>query len=429
MGNTFPFIFAAFCGHVVERYFVSCSATAVREVGFEGPTRHVAIVSLVQDQSQGRLQMEKTFRTRGSARIAGSFPSPLAFAKANLDGVARTYSAVAAALPHLGQQETSSSAAQGVSERTGSLCANHYKVAQADEVVAAAALPTSRAPVEAAAPDQCPILQRSLDGGLQRLVSYRRWPTSRAFDRPRYVQPLSAEGSSFAGSNLETGAAGFYRSVWAEWVSENYSRGQWNALRIHRAGWAFAFERMVEGFGDCGRIHSARSSRAQRGARANASGAQGRDDSSSFGKSASTTAADESVGEDLQRHSSAPRIGAARTRRVVSAEPIALSCRATELPEPMVYSARAQQRRGKMARPETVYRRGICRIPSWAPASGRSGLEGVLWQFADRRAARTGRRRNASGESRSTILRDNVYRASTHRNLELDFAAPQGCWL
>src|SRR5437899_1322202 len=64
MVNTFHFISGAFCGHVVERDRL-CGATAeVCEVGFEGPTKHVAIVPSLRNQSQDRLPMEGPLRAR-----------------------------------------------------------------------------------------------------------------------------------------------------------------------------------------------------------------------------------------------------------------------------------------------------------------------------------------------------------------------------
>src|SRR5256885_15921673 len=80
MGNSFHFTFAAFHEHVVERNLLCSTAADLCEVGFEGPQRHVAIVSEVRNQSQERLQVEGTVRTGGSARFARSEPSSTSFA-------------------------------------------------------------------------------------------------------------------------------------------------------------------------------------------------------------------------------------------------------------------------------------------------------------------------------------------------------------
>src|SRR5437016_6583849 len=83
MGNTIRFLSWAFCGHivhVVERTFL-CGATAsLCEVGVEGPTKHVAVVSVVRIQSQAGLQMENPIRTGGKGRTARSHAAPAWFA-------------------------------------------------------------------------------------------------------------------------------------------------------------------------------------------------------------------------------------------------------------------------------------------------------------------------------------------------------------
>src|SRR5947209_358691 len=87
MGNTFRLIFGAFWGHVLERDLLRGATARVREVGIESPTKHVAIVSSFQNQSQDRLQVDGTIRRRrslGSARSKFSSPS---FGPADLVGL------------------------------------------------------------------------------------------------------------------------------------------------------------------------------------------------------------------------------------------------------------------------------------------------------------------------------------------------------
>jgi hypothetical protein len=49
MGNTFVFSLGGFHEHVVETNYFFGATAAVCEVGFAGPTKHVAIVSVVRD--------------------------------------------------------------------------------------------------------------------------------------------------------------------------------------------------------------------------------------------------------------------------------------------------------------------------------------------------------------------------------------------
>src|SRR5256885_1137491 len=182
MGNTFHFISAAFYGHVVERDFFCCSATAVRKIGFEGPTRHVAIVSGLWNQSQERLQMEGAFRARRPARSARSGSSPPLFAAADFAGVVETDSPSATSAPQLGEQKASKSIVQGASRANGSLRADDHQVAETDEVGATVSLLPERATTEAAGSDELSSEQPRLDGGLQGLVSYPRWSASGTLD-------------------------------------------------------------------------------------------------------------------------------------------------------------------------------------------------------------------------------------------------------
>src|SRR2546422_2204684 len=113
MGNTFCFISGPFCGHVVERDCL-CGATAeVCEVGFEGPTKHVAIVPSLRNQSQDRVPMEGALRRRRSFGSAGSKLSPPPLAQANLLGLGEPDSTDATAASKLGQPKIGGSVAPG----------------------------------------------------------------------------------------------------------------------------------------------------------------------------------------------------------------------------------------------------------------------------------------------------------------------------
>src|SRR5207237_6423496 len=132
-------------------------------------------------------------------------------------------------------------------------------------------------------------VQPGMDGGFQRLVSDAGWPTSGTVDGAGFVQSIFADGPDIEERELETSSTGFPETVWGAGISGCHSHGQWFALRNNGSGWAFAVERLVDSFGDSSRIHSAWASGAERSARANASGLEGRDDATIFDSPASAT--------------------------------------------------------------------------------------------------------------------------------------------
>src|SRR5262249_62354454 len=78
MGNTFHVNSIGFHGHVVETNSLFGATASVRKVGIEGPTKHVAVVSVVQHQSSDRVQAATTIRGRGrsGAPAPGQRPTP-----------------------------------------------------------------------------------------------------------------------------------------------------------------------------------------------------------------------------------------------------------------------------------------------------------------------------------------------------------------
>ena len=83
MGDGFHFTFGPFGGRDLECSYSSGATAAVRKVGFEGPRKPVAIVSVVWHQPQEWLQMESAFRAGGAARIVESNPPSPRLAPAN----------------------------------------------------------------------------------------------------------------------------------------------------------------------------------------------------------------------------------------------------------------------------------------------------------------------------------------------------------
>src|SRR5262249_49873717 len=130
MGNTFDFISRPFWGRDVERLYSSGATDAVREVGFEGPTKHVAVVSVFWNQPQMRLQMEATLRAARAAGTVGSNSPPPSLAKADKPEVVETSSAVAATTWQLGKSQTAGSIGQAIPRAGCSGGADDWKVAQ-----------------------------------------------------------------------------------------------------------------------------------------------------------------------------------------------------------------------------------------------------------------------------------------------------------
>jgi hypothetical protein len=289
-----------FHGYVVERTYFGGATAAVRKVGLEGPTKHVAVVSAFWNEPQERLQMEGALRTGGTARSARPGLPAAPFAEAHLRGVVEPDSTIAAATPELGKPEAGGSTAERISGSSGSRCAGHWQVVEADaaEPSCASAF-ASRAATEARRVDHRSAEQPGVDRGFQRLVLHWEWRADGTADRARFVQSLPPDGSSAPGSGLEAVPPSFLAIVPSERLPRGDSRGQWRALRIQGASRAYAIERLVDRAGDSGRIHSAGASGAEWGPRTDAPGAQERDDPATLAPPAGAATAHGLLGEDL----------------------------------------------------------------------------------------------------------------------------------
>ena len=133
IGNTFQFISGPFWGRDLESLYSSGATDAVREVGFEGPTKHVAVVSVFWNQPQVRLQMGQALRAGGAAGTVGSSPPSPSFAPADKPEVVETSSAVAATTSELGKSQTASPIGQAIQRARCSGGADDWRVAQEDE--------------------------------------------------------------------------------------------------------------------------------------------------------------------------------------------------------------------------------------------------------------------------------------------------------
>ena len=211
MGNTFHFISRPFHGHVVERTLFCGATVGVCEVGVEGPTKHVAVVSVVWMSRKSGYKWKARFEREGPLRSARSGLSAASFAAANYAGVAEADSAVAPTTSELGQPEAGRSVAEGTSASSGSLCADDRQVAEADETESSSASTfAARATTEARRIDHLSAEQPGVDGGFQRLVSDSEWPAGGTADGAGFVQSLSAGGPIAQGSGLEASPPGLY---------------------------------------------------------------------------------------------------------------------------------------------------------------------------------------------------------------------------
>jgi len=406
MGYSFEFTARPFRGHVVERNVLLGAPAEVCEVGFQGPTKHVAIVSVVRIQSQERLQMEGSIRTGGTLRTARSDVWSRPFAAANFARVVEPDSPVAPTASELGQLEACSSIAQRISASTGPGCADDWQVAQANEVESWRPPPVlARTAAEPQSADGGYAKQSGMDGGFQRLVSDSRWPTSGTVDGAGFVQSIFADSPHVEESELETSPAGFLAPVWTAGISGCHPHGQWISLRNDWSGGAFALERLVDGFGDSSRIHRPWASRAERSARANASGVEGGDDATLFESPASAATAYRPLGKNLQPDPSAPRVGRANATTGLSSETVASAEGAVELFQPLGCAPCAKQWADQMARAQAFCGRGIHRLSSGAQKYGRREMCDLFCGSFDWRAVGVGPRWNTPSQICTTVLR------------------------
>ena len=133
MGNSFHFSSRPFPGHDMEGSVSGRATAAVCEVGFEGPTKHVAVVSVVQVESEERLQMEETLRTGRPTRALRSNASPSPLSATNRVSVVDSNSAFAPTSPQLGKSQAAGPVGQGLPESTSSWRAHHRPMAQENE--------------------------------------------------------------------------------------------------------------------------------------------------------------------------------------------------------------------------------------------------------------------------------------------------------
>jgi len=203
---------------------------------------------------------------------------------------------------------------------------------------------------------------------------------------------------------VEAGAASIYATVSGKRVSGSDPGGQWYGLWIGRAGGVVAIECLVDGFGDTRGVYRARPSGAERGARANASGAEGRNDASDIAQFESSTTTTQPLGRHLQPNSSASEFGAAATSGTLPAQPFGCSHYPTDLSKALARQKSANQWGDQMLWSQAVYRRSIRRPSGWIETIGSRKFHSVFFQCVDWPIVGFGPDRNASGQLHQTFL-------------------------
>ena len=385
MGNSFHFTSWPFQGHVLERNLLCGATTAVCEVGFEGPTKHVAIVSSLWTESSEWLQMEGAIRTGRTCWTARSNLSSAPIPAANLGSMAASDPAVATETSKLGRQETCRSIEQVVSASKPSGCTHDWQVAQANEAEPPRSSAFSaRSVAEPKWTDGAQAKQSGLDGRFQGLVSNSKRMPGRALDGSRFVQSLPAGSMLVGRSKLAAGSSSISAAVSAVRLSPNHPRGQWRTVRIDRASGAFALERMVDGHGSRGPIHSSGASGTEWSARTNASGVQSRNDTTLVVQCASAAAADPAMGQKLQPGSTPRGFGAAAAKGSLSTQRLVASTQdSSKKPTRNGEAPGAKQWPDQMARAQTFCGGSLRRIPCGTEVLEQDEMAGSFCRTAD----------------------------------------------
>jgi hypothetical protein len=351
--------------------------------------------------------MEAAFRARGAWRPSGSVSTPTALATTNFAQMVGAHSAAAAPASELGQSQACGWIAQGISRRACASGSDDRQVAEGDETESGwePTLPTGPE-TQAKVSDGGSPEQSGLDCGFQGLVSDPQWAASISADRAGSFQSLLAGHPPAQAFALDGGKTHFSSTVSRQWLPQNHSGGQWSALRIYRAAWAFAPERVVDGTGNPRGIYRSGTSRAERWARTNASGLQGRDDTTGFQTSTSSATAHRQMDGSLQPGSTTRRIGTkGASRGLPSSAADAAPEDHLEIFEPVGGTPCEEQRANQMAWAQTVYRRSIGRISGRLEAGGQRKICRLFCWLADWRALGLGHRGHAASPVSASVLK------------------------
>ena len=376
----------------------SGATAAVREVGLEGPTKHVAVVSPVWNQPQVRLQMEATLRRGWSARVVGSLLSSWPLASANEREMVEANSADAPAPSELGRSQTASSLGWGIQRATRSGGAYDWEVSQKDETQSARSSTFSPwAPDEPWEVDCGCSKQPGMDRGFQRMVPNARRASGGTVDGAGLAQPVFAEYPIVARSTLGAGAGNLPAVVWTVRLSKGHPGGQRQSVWIDWCGGAFAFERLVDGIGNqCG-VHRSRPSRTERWARANASSDEGGNYSAALAQSTCAATPDGSVGRGLQPSSPSRRTRAADSCGSLPSSIARPQEGDLEISLGMGRAPGQEQRADQVARPKALRGGSLRRLPG-GPEAGQEEMGDLLRPPPGWRTVGTGCGWNATGQ-------------------------------
>ena len=183
----------------MAKTLIGSAPAAVCEIGFEEPTKPVAVVRAFWNQPQKRLQMAGPVRTRRGPWVARSSSAAASFAATNIARVGCADSTFAALSSDLGQPEAGGTTASDASQRTGSVCPHDWQLVEKTQAQSATATPFPQRPETQSRPaDSGQAEQSRLDCGFQGLVPHYRWAALRSLHPDRQLQSLFAALPSLA---------------------------------------------------------------------------------------------------------------------------------------------------------------------------------------------------------------------------------------
>jgi hypothetical protein len=319
---------------------------SVCKVGFAGPRNVRGTVWPFWNQPTGWLQMEETIPSRRSARSQRPFATSPPFAPSDQPALGEMDSAVAATLSYLGRTQDFGMVERKVSSSWFAIGTNDCHPPQNHEADERAATSTSGSVDKSPAADAGQARQSRLDSRLQRVVSNRKRAASRTIDHTRFVQSLRLGDSVAQEPTMEAGAGGHERSVSTLWTAGSHTRGQRNAIWLHRASGAVALERMVDQLGNTGGVHRPWTSGTKWSARTISSCAQKRNGASASDDPTGPTAAQRQVPKSLQYRPTTRRVEAAHASIAVSAEPAPVSSQTNGVSDQVANPTSQNKRRG-----------------------------------------------------------------------------------
>ena len=252
---TFREIRSLFLRRAMESMLSNRGTISVCKVGFAGPRNVRGTVWPFWHQPDGWIQMEEAVYQRRSERSQRPFATSPPFAQSDQPPLGEMDSPVAEATSHLGRTQDFGMAERRVSSNWFAIGTNDCHLPANHEADEGSTPSTSGSVDKSPAADAGQARQSRLDSRLQRVVSSRKRAASRTIDHTRFVQSLRLGDSGADEPTMEADAGGHETSVSTLWAAGSHSRGQRNALWLHRASGAVAVERMVDELGNTGGVY------------------------------------------------------------------------------------------------------------------------------------------------------------------------------